>query len=116
MNISERRSTATREDLARATLQTVLNNIGLIARDCATNYVRNFSKFSISFSNSFLLILSVSLKGMRASFICRKLFTNQRSIEALTRLRHRLLVERDNKSPLFRTRSNLTILLCIKNH
>jgi len=38
MNISERRSTATREDLARATLQTVLNNIGLIARDCATNY------------------------------------------------------------------------------
>ena len=46
MNISERRSTATREDLARATLQTVLNNIGLIARDCATNYVSEF--FSIS--------------------------------------------------------------------
>ena len=40
MNIPERRSQATREDLARATLQTVLNNIGLIARDCAANYVK----------------------------------------------------------------------------
>lgn len=41
MNIPERRTQATREDLARATLQTVLNNIGLIARDCAANYVKN---------------------------------------------------------------------------
>ena len=39
MNVAEKRDEATREDLARATLQTVLNNIGLIARDCATNYV-----------------------------------------------------------------------------
>ena len=39
MNVDEKRSQATREDLARATLQTILNNIGLIARDCATNYV-----------------------------------------------------------------------------
>ena len=39
MNVEEKRSQATREDLARATLQTILNNIGLIARDCATNYV-----------------------------------------------------------------------------
>jgi type II pantothenate kinase len=44
MNIAEKRAEATREDLARATLQTILNNIGLIARDCATNYVR-FSIF-----------------------------------------------------------------------
>lgn len=41
MNIEEKRSQATREDLARATLQTILNNIGLIARDCASNYVNN---------------------------------------------------------------------------
>lgn len=39
MNIAEKRKEASREDLARATLQTILNNIGLIARDCATNYV-----------------------------------------------------------------------------
>ena len=39
MNVEEKRSQATREDLARATLQTILNNIGLIARDCAANYV-----------------------------------------------------------------------------
>ena len=39
MHIEEKRSQASREDLARATLQTILNNIGLIARDCASNYV-----------------------------------------------------------------------------
>jgi len=42
MHIEEKRKQATREDLARATLQTMLNNIGLIARDCASNYVRIF--------------------------------------------------------------------------
>ena len=41
MNIEEKRKQASREDLARTTLQTILNNIGLIARDCATNYVTN---------------------------------------------------------------------------
>jgi pantothenate kinase len=40
MNIEEKRKQATREDLARSTLQTILNNIGLIARDCANTYVR----------------------------------------------------------------------------
>ena len=39
MNVEEKRAQASREDLARATLQTILNNIGLIARDCAANYV-----------------------------------------------------------------------------
>lgn len=48
MNIPEKRVQATREDLARATLQTVLNNIGLIARDCAANYVRVLIKSVIS--------------------------------------------------------------------
>lgn len=41
MNIPEKRKQASRDDLARATLQTVLNNIGLIARDCAANYVNS---------------------------------------------------------------------------
>lgn len=39
MNIREKREQASRADLARATLQTILNNVGLIARDCAKNYV-----------------------------------------------------------------------------
>ena len=43
MNSEEKRAQATREDLARATLQTILNNIGLIARDCANNYVKPFN-------------------------------------------------------------------------
>ena len=54
MNVEEKRSQATREDLARATLQTILNNIGLIARDCATNYViLNF--FNILYYKIFLI-------------------------------------------------------------
>ena len=39
MNIPEKRDQASREDLARSTLQTILNNIGQIGRDCAKNYV-----------------------------------------------------------------------------
>ena len=39
MNSPEKRDQVSREDLARATLVTTLNNIGLIARDCAANYV-----------------------------------------------------------------------------
>lgn len=39
MSSAEKRSQVTREDLAKATLVTTLNNIGFIARDCATDYV-----------------------------------------------------------------------------
>lgn len=37
MNSKERRATVSREDLARATLVTITNNIGSIARMCALN-------------------------------------------------------------------------------
>lgn len=37
MNSTERRNTVTKEDLARATLVTITNNIGSIARMCAVN-------------------------------------------------------------------------------
>jgi len=37
MNSKERRNTVTKEDLARATLVTITNNIGSIARMCAVN-------------------------------------------------------------------------------
>lgn len=37
MNSRERRSSISREDLANATLVTITNNIGLIARMCAVN-------------------------------------------------------------------------------
>jgi hypothetical protein len=39
MCTADKREQVSREDLARATLVTTLNNIGLIARDCAANYV-----------------------------------------------------------------------------
>lgn len=37
MNSKDRRNTVTKEDLARATLVTITNNIGSIARMCAVN-------------------------------------------------------------------------------
>lgn len=37
MNSKEKRGNVTREDLARATLVTITNNIGSIARMCALN-------------------------------------------------------------------------------
>lgn len=37
MNFKERRNAVTKEDLARATLVTITNNIGSIARMCAVN-------------------------------------------------------------------------------
>ena len=40
MNLSEKREQATKADLARATLVTVLNNIGSISMMCARTEVR----------------------------------------------------------------------------
>lgn len=37
MNLKDRRKTVTKEDLANATLVTITNNIGSIARMCAVN-------------------------------------------------------------------------------
>lgn len=46
MMSKEKRSTVTREDLARATLVTITNNIGSIARMCALNEgISRVSKF-----------------------------------------------------------------------
>lgn len=37
MNLKEKRTSVTKEDLANATLVTITNNIGSIARMCASN-------------------------------------------------------------------------------
>lgn len=58
MNIEEKRSQATREDLARSTLQTILNNIGLIARDCANTYKCEH----VLFVGSFLRLNNISMQ------------------------------------------------------
>ncbi len=41
MNLPEKREQATKADLARATLVTVLNNIGSISMMCARSEVKN---------------------------------------------------------------------------
>ena len=58
MNVEEKRKEATREDLARSTLQFILNNIGLIARDCANNYKCE----RVLFVGSFLRLNNISMQ------------------------------------------------------
>lgn len=49
MNAKDKRASVSREDLARATLVTITNNIGSIARMCASNEkINNVSKFALS--------------------------------------------------------------------
>jgi len=58
MNSQEKRATVTREDLARATLVTITNNIGSIARMCALN-----EKIErVVFVGNFLRVNPISMK------------------------------------------------------
>jgi len=58
MNSRERRSSVSREDLANATLVTITNNIGLIARMCALN--EKIDK--VVFVGNFLRVNPISMK------------------------------------------------------
>lgn len=58
MNMEDKRKEATREDLARSTLQFILNNIGLIARDCANTYKCE----RVLFVGSFLRLNNISMQ------------------------------------------------------
>ena len=51
MNQAEKREAATENDLARATLTTITNNIGSIARMCAVTEVREGHKVIKRFLN-----------------------------------------------------------------
>lgn len=53
MNLLERRASVSREDLANATLVTITNNIGSIARMCASNEKID----RVSFFSFFLFLL-----------------------------------------------------------
>lgn len=46
MIYKEKRETVSKEDLARATLVTITNNIGSVARMCAVNEVRRYPRTS----------------------------------------------------------------------
>jgi len=58
MNSSERRASVSKEDLARATLVTITNNIGSIARMCAVN--EGISR--VVFIGNFLRVNTISMK------------------------------------------------------
>lgn len=54
----EKRENATKEDLARATLVTITNNIGSIARMCAVNEGIN----RVVFTGNFLRVNQISMR------------------------------------------------------
>lgn len=58
MNLSERRASVTKEDLANATLVTITNNIGSIARMCASNEKID----RVVFVGNFLRVNPISMK------------------------------------------------------
>ena len=58
MNLSERRANTSREDLAYATLVTITNNIGSIARMVASNY----NTGNVSDLNEQLWVFSLTAK------------------------------------------------------
>lgn len=58
MSCSDKRSVATKADLARATLVTITNNIGSIARMCAVN--EKIEK--VVFVGNFLRVNEISMK------------------------------------------------------
>ncbi|XP_055593171.1 pantothenate kinase 3 isoform X2 [Uranotaenia lowii] len=58
MNLEERRSSVSREDLANATLVTITNNIGSIARMCASNEKID----RVVFVGNFLRVNPISMK------------------------------------------------------
>jgi hypothetical protein len=89
MNLPERREHATKADLARSTLVTVLNNIGSISMMCARTEVME----SIQSFARYCLRLAC-----RSSPVQWKLPAHQRSVHANPRLRHGLLVQRKDKS------------------
>ena len=82
MNSEERRSQVSREDLARATLVTILNNIGQIARDCALNYVSLILSKLASFQ-AFHIDRYISKKCDRVLFVGSFLRINNLSMHLL---------------------------------
>ena len=96
MNLPERREQATKADLARSTLVTVLNNIGSISMMCARTEVTD----SISSFARHRLCLAC-----RSSPVQWQLPTHQRLVHANPRLRHGLLVQRKDKSHFSGARS-----------
>ena len=60
MNIEEKRESATREDLARATLVTITNNIGSIARMCAMNEKVSY----VVFVGNFLRVNTIAMSTL----------------------------------------------------
>lgn len=58
MNLAERRESVSREDLANATLVTITNNIGSIARMCASNEKID----RVVFVGNFLRVNPISMK------------------------------------------------------
>lgn len=96
MNSMEKRMGVSKEDLARATLATITNNIGSIARMCALN--EKIEKVSTYFYEFIKLIC------FDAGGVCWKLLASQPHRYEAACLCPRLLVQRRTQGPFPRAR------------
>lgn len=92
MNSKDRRNAVTKEDLARATLVTITNNIGSIARMCAVNekmekviYASHVVRCNFS---SLRFVIFFALLGR----VCWKFSQGKSYIDEIVGLRYGLLV------------------------
>ena len=83
MNSKERRNAVSKQDLARATLVTITNNIGSIARMCAVN-----EKIERVKNIYIIILILIEILGC----ICRKLSQSKSYINETSGLCYGLLV------------------------
>lgn len=103
MNSKEKRAQVSKEDLARATLVTITNNIASIARMCALNerIDRVIIIFMMKLVNNNIIIYFVS-GVLRWKFLASKSNINEIIVTC-----YGLLVKRFAESYIFKTRGNL---------
>ena len=89
----ERRKDSRPEDLAKATLVTVTNNIGAIARMCASISVSASCQF---WSSYFMLFVIMTCTGHREGGVCGELPVWEPNVHANALLCHGILVSRNH--------------------
>lgn len=98
MNSNERRSSVSKEDLANATLVTITNNIGSIAKLCAMNQniekVRAVQKFALIKTQKWISFVT------RAGCVCREFPSSESNIDEIAGVRNGLLVTWNLESAL----------------
>lgn len=106
MHINEKRCSVSREDLANATLVTITNNIGSIARMCALNEKIDKVSWAVSDEEIPTYIFSGQLLGRLRG----QLSARESHLDEIACLRHGVLVKWHHEGSVFGARRLLRCL------